>query len=154
MNQGLLLKLELCSNPGVLCVIRGAVERLTELFGFSAAECRSVTRAVDEAVSNVIRHTYCGCLDKPITMYFRRVRRRSKEQLKVGLEILLLDRGPAIDTTKLCGRKLDEIRPGGLGLHFIREAMDTVEFTRLGRMNRLRLVKYLQPSKVDSDSQK
>jgi hypothetical protein len=30
-----------------------------------------------------------------------------------------------------------------LGLHFIRQAMDTVEFTRKGPTNRLRLVKYL-----------
>jgi hypothetical protein len=32
-----------------------------------------------------------------------------------------------------------------LGLHLIREAMDTVEYTRRGAMNRLRLVKYLSP---------
>ena len=36
VNRGLLLKLELRSNPNLLCVIRGAVERLTEVFGFSA----------------------------------------------------------------------------------------------------------------------
>ena len=61
-------------------------------------------------------------------------------------------RGQRIDTAKLCGRKLDEIRPGGLGLHFIRQAMDTVEFTRVGRTNQLRLVKYLQPAKLDPNS--
>jgi anti-sigma regulatory factor (Ser/Thr protein kinase) len=36
----------------------------------------------------------------------------------------------------------EQIRPGGLGLHLIREAMDTVEFTRKGLTNQLRLVKY------------
>jgi anti-sigma regulatory factor (Ser/Thr protein kinase) len=152
LNRGLLLKLELRSNPNLLCVIRGAVERLTEVFGFSAPERRSVTRAVDEALCNVMRHAYCGRLNKPITVYFRRVQRRSKGLLNEGLEVLLWDRGPAIDTAKLCGRKLDEIRPGGLGLHFIRQAMDTVEFTRVGRMNQLRLVKYLQPAKLDPNS--
>jgi anti-sigma regulatory factor (Ser/Thr protein kinase) len=30
-----------------------------------------------------------------------------------------------------------------LGLHLIRQAMDTVEYTRKGPTNRLRLVKYL-----------
>jgi anti-sigma regulatory factor (Ser/Thr protein kinase) len=43
----------------------------------------------------------------------------------------------------LRGRPLEEIRPDGLGLHFIRQAMDTVEFTREGPTNRLRLVRYL-----------
>ena len=151
-NRGLLLKLELRSNPNLLCVIRGAVERLTEVFGFSAPERRSVTRAVDEAVCNVMRHAYCGHLNKPIALYFRRVQRRSKGLLNEGLEVLLWDRGPAIDTAKLCGRQLDEIRPGGLGLHFIRQAMDTVEFSRVGRTNQLRLVKYLQPAKLDPNS--
>ena len=152
VSRGLLLKLELRSNPNLLCVIRGAVERLTEVFGFSAPERRSVTRAVDEALGNVMRHAYCGRLDRPIAVHFRRVQRRSKGQIDEGLEVLLWDRGPAIDTAKLCGRKLDEIRPGGLGLHFIRQAMDTVEFTRVGRTNRLRLVKYLQPAKLDPNS--
>ena len=152
VKRGLLLKLELRSNPNLLRVIRGAVERLTEGLGFSAPECRSVTRAVDEALGNVMRHTYSGRLDKPIVVYFRRVQRRSKGGLNEGLEVLLWDHGPAIDITKLCGRKLDEIRAGGLGLHFIRQAMDKVEFTRVGRTNQLRLVKYLRPRKLDPHS--
>lgn len=152
VNRNLLLKLELRSNPNLFCVIRGAVERLAEGFGFSAPECRSVTRAVDEALCNVMRHAYCGRLDKPIAVYFRRVRRRSNGRHDEGLEVILCDRGPPIDTTKLCGRQFDEIRPGGLGLHFIREAMDTVEFTRVGQTNRLRMVKYLQPAPFDPNS--
>jgi len=34
-------------------------------------------------------------------------------------------------------------RPCGLELHLIRQAMDTVEFSRKGPPNQLRLVKYL-----------
>jgi serine/threonine-protein kinase RsbW len=46
----------------------------------------------------------------------------------------------------LRGRRLDEIKPGGLGLHFIRQSMDIVEYQREGSTNQFRLVKYLQPS--------
>jgi len=46
----------------------------------------------------------------------------------------------------LRGRRLDEIKPGGLGLHFIRQSMDIVEYQRAGNTNQFRLVKYLQPS--------
>ncbi len=42
----------------MLCVVRGAMERLTEAFGFSEPDCRSVTRAVDEALTNIMRHSY------------------------------------------------------------------------------------------------
>ena len=37
----------------------------------------------------------------------------------------------------------DDIKPGGLGLHFIRQSMDIVEFRRARGANVLRLVKYL-----------
>jgi serine/threonine-protein kinase RsbW len=152
LSRGLLLKLAMRSDPSLLCVVRGAMERLTEALGFSAAECRSITRAVDEALTNIMRHSYGGCVDRPIAIYFRQVQRRSKGGPEEGLEVLLCDRGPAVDPAKLRGRKLEEIRPGGLGLHFIRQAMDMVEFTRVGRTNRLRLVKYVQPAKLDLNS--
>jgi anti-sigma regulatory factor (Ser/Thr protein kinase) len=135
--------LALNSDPKWLSVVRGTVERLTETLGFPIAQCRSITRAVDEALTNIIRHTYSNRPDQPIAMYFRSARRRHDGQVQQGLEILLCDHGPAVDAGKLQGRSLDEIRPGGLGLHFIRQAMDTVEFTRKGPTNRLRLVKYL-----------
>jgi len=79
-------------------------------------------------------------------VYFRRTQRDHYGNLQQGLEILLCDRGPAVDPSKLCGRPLEEIKPGGLGLHFIRQAMDTVEFMRKGPTNRTRLVKYLGPT--------
>ena len=135
--------LALYSNPGLLSVVRGAVERLTETMGFPAVQCRSITRAVDEAVTNIVRHSYGNRLDQPIAMYFRRAQRRDRGEIENGLEILVCDRGLAIDTNKLRGRPLEEVRPGGLGLHLIRQAMDTVEFTRKGPTNQLRLVKYL-----------
>jgi len=135
--------LVLYSNPQWLSVVRGAVERLTETLGFPIAQCRSITRAVDEAVTNIVRHSYGSRLDQPIAVYFRRAQRRHDGQVQQGLEILLCDRGLAVDPCKLRGRPLDEIRPSGLGLLFIQQAMDTVEFTRKGPTNRLRLVKYL-----------
>jgi anti-sigma regulatory factor (Ser/Thr protein kinase) len=139
---GFLLMMALCSNPRLLSTVRGAVQSLAEMLGFPAAQRRSITRAVDEALSNIVRHSYGNRRDRPITLYFRRARRRRNSFVEQGLEIVLCDRGPAVDPDKLRGRPLDELRPGGLGLHFIHEAMDTVEFTRKGVTNRLRLVKY------------
>jgi serine/threonine-protein kinase RsbW len=135
--------LALCSNPKLLSVVRGTVERLTETLGFSIAQCRSITRAVDEALTNIVRHSCGNRPDQPIAMYFRRAQRRQDGQVQQGLEILLCDRGPLVDASKLHGRPFDEVRPGGLGLHIIHQAMDTVEYTRKGPNNRLRLVKYL-----------
>ena len=147
MTRELLLKLEIRSDPNILCVVRGALERLTEAFGFSAPESRSVTRAVDEAITNIMRHAYGGRTDKPIEISCGRVTRRAGGQTSEGFEVLLSDQGPAVDPTKMRGRRLDEIKPGGLGLHFIRQSMDAVEFKRVNGKNQLRLVKYLQSAK-------
>jgi len=46
VERRLLLKLELLSDPKLLSVVRGALERLTEVFGFSPPDRRSVTRAL------------------------------------------------------------------------------------------------------------
>ncbi|MGC1483001.1 MAG: ATP-binding protein [Candidatus Acidiferrum sp.] len=148
----LLLRLELASDPSLLCAVRGAVERLTESFGFSAADCRAVTRAVDEALTNIIRHAYSGRPDQPIEMFFRSIRKQADHTAVGGLEILLCDRGPAIKPDKMCMRALEEVRPGGLGLHFIQQSMDIVEYKRANGTNRLRLVKYVRAPKQNVNS--
>ena len=148
MSRDLLLKLELRSDPSMLCVVRAMMEQLTEVFGFTAAECRSVTRAVDEALTNIMRHAYRGQLDRPIEVFCGRVAHRAGGERGDGLEVLLSDEGPEVDPAKLRGRRLDEIKPGGLGLHFIRQSMDVVEFKRAKGKNELRLIKYLQPAKT------
>jgi serine/threonine-protein kinase RsbW len=105
-------------------------------------QCGSITRAVDEALTSIVRHSYDNRLDEPIALYFRSAKRCQHGEIEGGLEILLCDRGRAFDLNTLRGRPLEQIRPGGLGLHLIRQAMDTVEFTRKGLTNQLRLVKY------------
>lgn len=66
---------------------------------------------------------------------------------KPGIEIILEDSGNSPDLSKIKGRPLNEIRPGGLGLHFVRQSMDQVEFCRKNGKNQLRLVKYLVPAR-------
>jgi serine/threonine-protein kinase RsbW len=140
---GWLLKLEVPSNPGMLSVVRGALGQLTEMLGFPAPECRAVVLAVDEALTNIIRHAYLGRPERRIEISFRRICMNQARARQQALEIVLVDRGVPIDRAKLCGRPLDEVRPGGLGLHFIRQNMDRVIFRRSKGKNQLRLVKIL-----------
>lgn len=153
-SHDLLLKLELRSQPQLLCAVRGALEPLVEMLGFSEEQCRAIIRGVDEAVSNIMRHSYCGRLDQPIEMYVSRVAGPAEGEPSQGVEIVLLDCGPPCDTTKLKPRSLDEVRPGGLGLHIIRRSMDSIEYRREGRQNRLRLVKYARRPEEAPESMK
>lgn len=141
-----LLELTITSKPSMLCVVRGAVERLAEGLGFSPEDCRAITLALDEAIANIMRHSYGGRDDQPIAAQFRKVSRQTSLGSEDGLEIVLRDRGPAVDPAKLYGRELDDVRPGGLGLHFIRQSMDTTNYARDGEFNQWTLTKYLKPT--------
>ena len=139
----LLLDLVVVSHPQMLSVVRAAIERLTEVTGFTAEECRAITRAVDEAVSNVMRHAYGNHTDKRIDISCKRISGVTNGANREGLEIQLLDKGVPFDPKKLTARSLDEVKPGGLGLHFIRDSMDVMEHRQVRGANRLRLIKYL-----------
>jgi serine/threonine-protein kinase RsbW len=149
VSRTFLMKMELRSHPTLLCVLRGALEPLIESVGFSDVENRAIIRGVDEAVSNIMRHSYRGCPDRPIDVQCNRLERRAHQETERGVEIVLFDCGPAVDTTKIQARPLEEIRPGGLGLHIIRDSMDAVEYQRSGKLNRLRLVRYARPAKAE-----
>jgi len=149
----LLLRMELQSNPAMLGVVRSAVTQLTESLGFPESECRAVVRAVDEALANIIRHAYRGQTGRPIEASFRSIRVRRDGGQRPALEILLEDQGVRVDRAKLRGRRLEDVRPGGLGLHFIHQSMDTVEFRHRRGKNRLRLVKFLHAPELHGVSE-
>lgn len=124
------------SHPKYLSVVRAVTSRMAELSGIDPAEVESLKLAVDEACSNVIKYSYLGDHDKRILVRFRIARR--------FFEVVVEDSGPKTDPACLQGRDLDEIRPGGLGIHFIRRAFDVAVFdARKKKGNRLRLRKRL-----------
>ena len=131
----------------MLCVIRAAVGEMASSVGFDASQVRSIVLAVDEGMTNVIRHAYGGRFDRPIEVCFYRGQARDGDGLRDSLEIRIVDRGEPVNIRELRGRSLDEIRPGGLGLHFIREAMDNVSFRHVKGRNYLRLIRFLTPVK-------
>jgi len=151
-HADLLLKLEMRSNPEALSLVRATLERAAEALNFHSVERRAIVRSVDEALANVMRHAYEGKSGLPIVVTFRRLYRQNPQACE-GIEVLLEDEGVAVNPSKLKGRPLEDIRPGGLGLHFIRQSMDEVEFSRKHGKNQLRMVKYLAIPKTESGSQ-
>lgn len=150
VDSGVLLDLTIPSNPEILCVVRGVITGLATLVGFTPADCRSITRATDEGLANVIRHAYQSRKDQRIEVVCRRTQVRVDSKKRTGLEITLVDYGPAFNPTRLQVRSLEQVRPGGLGLHFIRESMDSVSYRRSGNANRLSMVRYLPKPKLSS----
>jgi|GEM_PF-533035 len=148
LDTDLLVRLLMPSNAEALCLVRAMLERATELLHFEENQSRAIVRSVDEALANVIRHAYLGKTDLPIEVTCKRLRGDPDGTHVTGLEILLEDSGIALDPAKLKGRPLEDLRPGGLGLHFIRQSMDEVEFSHKNGKNQLRMVKYIVPATV------
>ena len=117
-------------------LVRAAVSDLCELARCQGEEKRKVVLAVDEACANIIRHTFQGDPCQSITIFCQ----GDEEKLV----FVLTDCGPRVDVQHLQPRDIGEVRPGGLGTHFIRTIMDEVDYRfEQGCGNVLRMVKYL-----------
>jgi len=122
------------SHPKYLYVIRSTLYPLVLDAGFGKKEASKIILAVDEACSNIIKYAYEGDHTKKITLTVTVDAGRIAIQLK--------DTGKQVDVSTIAPRKLDEVRPGGLGTHFMGTVFDTVEYdTTQGTGTVLTLVK-------------
>lgn len=128
-------RIEISSDARLLSVLRRAIESLTLEMGWSISECKRITLAVDEALSNKIRYAYANHADG-------RIQIEVTTDLR-GLVFRLSDQGQAPDASKLCARDKDSTNPGGLGTHIIRDVMDEVLYKTDSGCNQLILTKYL-----------
>ena len=80
--------------------------------------------AIAEAAQNIVKHGYKGVEETTDRMEI-------KISLKDGeLEIGFFDKGKEVVPENIKHRKLDDIKPGGLGTYFIKEIMDAAVFKR------------------------
>ncbi len=114
-----LLAVRLDATPDCLCDLRRRVEAAAAAGGCPGETAADVVLAVDEACQNIIRHGYCGKGEVVLEI------RKNASGL---LEVQLIDFAPPVDLAKIRPRCLDDIRPGGLGTHFMRAVMDEVVF--------------------------
>ena len=93
--------------------------------------------AIAEAAQNIVKHAYKGVEDT-----------KDKMQIKISfkdnqLEIGFFDKGKPVIPENIQHRKLDDIKPGGLGTFFIKQIMDEAIFKKnqKGWVNHLVLTK-------------
>jgi anti-sigma regulatory factor (Ser/Thr protein kinase) len=108
------------SHPKYLYVIRSAVYPLVLEAGFSKKDARRIVLALDEACSNIIKYAYEGDTGRSYSLDIAAGEGR--------FSVRLTDQGKKPDVSKIAPRKLDEVRPGGLGTHFMATVFDTVEY--------------------------
>ena len=121
------IELRMCANPDYLRVARTATRDVARAIGMKDDEIEKITLAVVEALTNVIRHSYGGSCEKPIIIKFNKI--NYPDVKKTGMEIVIRDFGKQVDPENIKGRDLNELKPGGVGVHIIHTNMDEVEFT-------------------------
>lgn len=110
------------SDPRLLLFVRTLAGEGASAAGFSDDERGRIELAVVEGFSNVIRHAYKDRHDEPILL-----RLRAPDGL-FALEIE--DRAQFVDPSKIASRPLDQVRPGGLGVHLMKTTMDVVDYRK------------------------
>jgi serine/threonine-protein kinase RsbW len=139
------LRLEMRSHAKLLSVVRAMVSNFAERIGFAEGDCAQISLAVDEALSNVINHGYGRSVDGLIWVQLWHV-----EDPGPAMGVVVEDMARQVDPATIQSRDLDDIRPGGLGVHLIRHIMDHVRYeTRQGCGGcgmRLTMIKHLDGS--------
>ena len=78
--------------------------------------------AIAEAAQNIVKHAYKDVEDNTDKM---EITISLKDQ---ELEIGFFDKGRPVDQNNVRHRKIDDVKPGGLGTFFIQQIMDAVVF--------------------------
>jgi anti-sigma regulatory factor (Ser/Thr protein kinase) len=107
--------------------------------GFEECAAELLILALDEACTNIIRYAYDHeC--RPV--------RLQMERLSDRVRFVLRDYGKSCDPSKIHGRALEDIRPGGVGVHIIKQAFDRVSYNPRPRGTRLILEKQFDEAGV------
>jgi serine/threonine-protein kinase RsbW len=128
-------KLEFSSHTGNLALMRDQVRGFLNSYPFSEKERILMVLGVDEACTNIIRYAYGLRDNEPIAL--------SMEALRGCVRMRLRDYGKQTPMDDMKGRAYDAVKPGGLGLHLIRDAFDKVDYIQKPRGTELVLTKNL-----------
>jgi serine/threonine-protein kinase RsbW len=129
-------------TPGDLATLRNFVRQAAGSCGLTGEDLEELVVAVNEAMSNIVRHGFHG---QPADIKVVVVRGQD------AVEVILRDRGPAFDPQSVPAPDrslpLAERPFGGMGVQLMRELCDELRYQRdaAGR-NELRLLKRLNNS--------
>jgi sigma-B regulation protein RsbU (phosphoserine phosphatase) len=115
-----LVETRILSSPDQLRNIRDTIREVLRQNNCPLQFIDDFVLAVNEACANIMQHAYKGQCSGDIIL---EIHRKQNEIL-----VRLTDFAEPVDKTACKPRQLDEIRPGGLGVHFMHELMDEVRF--------------------------
>ena len=115
------IHLQILSRPELLAPVRALVNTMAAHEGLDDLAACHLILAMDEALTNVIRHGYDGDPNGRIWIAI------STLDEGAGIRVVIEDRARTVDPDALQSRDLEDIRPGGLGMHLMRTLVDLFE---------------------------
>lgn len=115
------VQLEIRSRPELLAPVRALANAMAMRCGLDDLAACHLVLAMDEALTNVIRHGYDGRTDGRIWITLTCLPAGD------GLRVQIEDRARTVDPSELRGRDLDDVQPGGLGMHLMTSLVDRCE---------------------------
>lgn len=116
------IRVTIPSDVRYLEPVRTMIQETAALAGLPREAAAQVELAVTEGCANVIRHCYCNSDRERIDLVFT----FSDDVYEVKID----DYGTFVDPSRIKGRPLDDVRPGGLGVHLMRKVMDEVTYMK------------------------
>jgi len=114
------IKLSIPGDPKYLGLVRKVLQELLDSHDVPDETARRLILCADEACANVIKHSYEDPCDEPIEATFT----IEGDDFKVQIR----DYGKQCDIGQIKPRDLKDVKPGGLGTHFMNEIMDEVNY--------------------------
>ncbi len=131
------IHLSITSHPENLKHIRKVMKDIMSKTRLSKEDSGCIILAVDEACSNIIKHSYKNDYNQKIDLTIKLE--------KTLLTISITDTGIRFDKNSIKTRNIDEIKPGGLGTYIINQVMDRVEHNCTAKgLNRIKMMKKLK----------
>ena len=125
-------ELAFVADPKKLRSVREKVQEACESMGCDKKAVSDVVIAINEACMNIIQHAY---------------KDHGSGDIKIGIAkqgddlcVEILDHADPVDKEQIKPRDLDDVKPGGLGTHFIQAVMDKIDYEHLANNGGNRLV--------------
>lgn len=117
------MNFSILSDPSNLKVVRSKLRSFIKDKHLNKIDENSTILATDEAIQNVIRYAYDLDKDKKIDINF--------DIKNESLVIKIRDYGKQVPIDQIRPRELNDVKPGGLGVHFIQRICKKVKYSHV-----------------------
>ena len=126
------INFQIQSDPKNLKIVRKNLSTFLSSQKITGKDEGSIVLAVDEAVQNIMRYAYQLNPTHPIDFEF--------EKKDTDLIVKIRDYGKQVPIDQIKPRDLDDVKPGGLGVHFIKSISKEMSYQHQDQGTLLTLV--------------